>query len=60
MQVENVAGTEIVKKVWKGSEGGSGSGSGRSVWVHGWVFDIESGLLRDLNISKGRGTIPKP
>lgn len=25
----------------------------RSLWVHGWVFEIENGKLRDLEVSKG-------
>jgi carbonic anhydrase len=43
VQVATVAETEVIKKAWAGKKG---------VWVHGWVFDIETGLLRDLKISR--------
>jgi len=44
-QVAIVAETEVIHKTWAEAK--------KKVWVHGWVFDIETGLLRDLGISKG-------
>lgn len=26
---------------------------GRKVYVHGWLFDVKSGLLNDLGVSQG-------
>lgn len=44
-QVENVAGTAPVKGAWA---------SGRkNLWVHGLVYELETGTLRDLNFKRG-------
>jgi carbonic anhydrase len=43
-QVANVAETHVVRRAWK---------EGKDIWVHGWVFEIEGGILRDLDVSKG-------
>ena len=40
-QVKNVANTTIVQGAW---------GEGISLSVHGWIYSIENGLLRDLGI----------
>lgn len=45
IQVKNVARTSIVREAWK---------KGRDVHVHGWVYEIESGRLRDLECSIDR------
>lgn len=42
MQVDNLKQSHIVKSAWK---------QGQELSVHGWIFDIEDGLLRDLGIS---------
>jgi carbonic anhydrase len=39
-QVLNVCHTTIVQKAW---------GRGAPLWVHGWVYDLETGMLKDLN-----------
>jgi len=45
VQVGNVAKSEPVRKAWE---------SGRkNLWVHGLVYELETGRLRDLNITKG-------
>lgn len=41
-QVLNVGRTTIVQNAWEG---------GRDLTVHGWVYGLEDGLLRDLKIS---------
>ena len=41
-QVYNVCHTTIVQNAWK---------AGRELCVHGWVYDIETGLLKDLGVS---------
>ncbi len=41
-QVVNVCQTTIVQQAWE---------NGRSVAVHGWIYGIENGLLRDLRVS---------
>ncbi len=38
-QVYNLAETSIIQKAWKN----------REVQVHGWVYDLETGLVNDLN-----------
>lgn len=40
-QVANVCHTTIVQNAWK---------AGRSLAVHGWIYSIEDGILRDLNV----------
>jgi carbonic anhydrase len=44
-QVANVCRTSIVEDAWAG---------GQELWVHGWIYGIQDGLLRDLNVTKGR------
>ncbi|GMR04193.1 MAG: carbonate dehydratase [Thermodesulfobacteriota bacterium] len=41
-QVANLCRTTVVLNAWK---------SGRDLSVHGWVYDIGSGLLKDLGVS---------
>ena len=40
-QVRNVSATTIVRNAWK---------AGKTISVHGWVYSIEDGILRDLDI----------
>jgi carbonic anhydrase len=40
-QVQNVCQTTIVRDSWQ---------RGQAVAVHGWIYKVEDGLLRDLNI----------
>ena len=39
-QVKNVCNTTIVKKAWK---------EGKELSVHGWIYSIENGVLKDLD-----------
>ena len=39
-QVKNVSNTTIVKKAWK---------NGAELTIHGWVYGIEDGILKDLD-----------
>jgi carbonic anhydrase len=41
-QVINLAKTSIVQSAWE---------NGDSLHIHGWVYDVADGLVRDLNIS---------
>lgn len=41
-QVTNVSQTTVVRDAWS---------RGQSVTVHGWIYDISDGLLRDLEVS---------
>lgn len=43
-QVQNVCQNPFVQQEWA---------DGRELWVHGWIYDLESGLLKDLEISMG-------
>ena len=38
-QVKNVCDTSVVQKAWR---------NGEELAVHGWIYNIENGLLRDL------------
>jgi carbonic anhydrase len=40
-QVANVCATSAVQDAWK---------KGRSLTVHGWIYDIHDGLLKDLGV----------
>ena len=41
-QVANVSRTTIVRDAWK---------TGQSLAVHGWIYDVSDGLLRDLGLT---------
>ncbi len=41
-QVENVCRTDIAQGAWK---------RGQSLAVHGWIYDVRDGLLRDLDVT---------
>ncbi|KAI0734196.1 carbonic anhydrase [Fomitopsis betulina] len=40
--VANIAATEVMKSAWA---------SGKDVQVHGWVYEIEKGSLKDLRVT---------
>jgi carbonic anhydrase len=40
-QVRNVAKTSILQNAWR---------TGKKVTVHGWIYDLKDGLIRDLNV----------
>ena len=40
-QVTNICHTTIVQNAWK---------SGQQLAVHGWIYSIEDGILKDLNV----------
>ncbi len=40
-QVRNVAKTSILQNAWR---------SGRKIFVHGWIYGLHDGLLRDLEV----------
>jgi carbonic anhydrase len=48
MQVQNLCQTPIVANAWANK-----SAKGKDVWVHGWVYDLAEGKLRDLGITQG-------
>ncbi|KAF9228209.1 carbonic anhydrase [Gyrodon lividus] len=48
-QLENICQTEPIKSAWARSEG-------KQVWVHGWVYDIGTGRIKDLKVSRGPWT----
>lgn len=45
-QVDNICNAEPIKSAWA-------RGEGKQVWVHGWVYDIGNGRIRDLKVSRG-------
>ncbi len=40
-QVQNVCNTTIVQRAWK---------NGQQLSIHGWIYSLQDGLLRDLNV----------
>ena len=40
-QVANICHTAIVQRAWE---------SGQELAVHGWIYSIEDGILKDLNV----------
>ena len=47
-QVKNVACDVFLQDAWA---------RGQDLWVHGWVYSIANGILKDLNVTVGR---PRP
>lgn len=43
-QVKNVCNTSILQSAWQ---------EGQTISVHGFIYDIENGLLKDLAVSQG-------
>jgi carbonic anhydrase len=46
-QVRHVAGNSIVQQAWR---------RGQDVSVHGWIYGLEDGLLRDLGVTVHEAT----
>ena len=44
-QVEAVCSTEVARAAWA---------RGQELFVHGWIYDLHDGLLRDLELSVAR------
>jgi len=50
-QVGNICKTKVIREAWEHEV----EGEGKRVRVHGWIYDLESGILKDLNITRGPG-----
>jgi carbonic anhydrase len=48
-QVVNVGRTTIVRDAWA---------RGQSLYVHGWIYDLRDGLLRDLDVTDSQPAEP--
>jgi len=48
MQVENLCQAPTIVNAWANK-----SAKGKDVWVHGWVYDLASGRLKDLGVTQG-------
>ena len=46
-QVETVCQTDVVRSAWK---------RGQRLTIHGWIYDLREGLLRDLDVSVSGGS----
>ena len=42
-QVEHLAHNTIVQKAWE---------RGRKLYIHGWIYSISNGLIKDLKVSQ--------
>ena len=40
-QVQNICKTSIVQEAWKENQ---------PLWIHGWIYDLKNGKLKDLNL----------
>ncbi|KAJ3571062.1 hypothetical protein NP233_g4004 [Leucocoprinus birnbaumii] len=49
LQVENLCKAETIVNAWT-----KGTPKGQEVYVHGWVYDLASGRLQDLKITRGK------
>ena len=47
-QIKNLIQSETIAKAWT-----QGTPKKQKVFVHGWVYDLSTGLLKDLGISCG-------
>lgn len=51
-QVINVGETTMVQEAWA---------RGQALFIHGWIYSIANGLLKDLNVTVGSPTeVPQP
>jgi len=50
-QVANVSQTTIVQDAWT---------RGQSLAIHGWIYALRDGLLRDLDVTRRAGSRPLP
>lgn len=48
MQVAELAKTHAITDAWT-----KGTKKGQDVWIHGWVYDISTGKIKDLHVSQG-------
>lgn len=44
LQVANCAQSQVLKDAWA---------QGKHVYIHGWIYELEHGTLKDLNVSVG-------
>ncbi|KAL7416551.1 carbonic anhydrase [Mrakia frigida] len=54
-QVAHAAHDAVVREHWQ-----SGETNETALWVHGMVYDIRTGVLSDLHVSRGPGSDEKP
>jgi carbonic anhydrase len=50
-QVDNVCRTQTLIDAWSNDDPRK-----NKVWVHGWIYDLATGLLKDLEITRGPPT----
>lgn len=45
-QVAHICAADPIQQAWA---------TGKPIWVHGWVYDVGSGRIKDLGVSRGPG-----
>ena len=51
MQVANIVESDVMRHAWKAHK--ADAVGRKPVYVHGWVYTLETGRLRDLGVSEG-------
>ncbi|OJT13769.1 Carbonic anhydrase 2 [Trametes pubescens] len=54
-QVENIARTDVLKAAWAAAN--ANVDEDVDVQVHGWMYELETGRMRDLGISVGKADV---
>ncbi|KAJ3991429.1 carbonic anhydrase [Lentinula boryana] len=54
VQVDNLCETEVVKNAWRDRP------QGQELTIHGWLYDVGTGRIQDLDITRGPELVPTP
>ncbi|KAJ3809172.1 carbonic anhydrase [Lentinula aff. lateritia] len=54
VQVDNLCETEVIQNAWRTRP------VGEELTVYGWLYDVGTGRIQDMEISRGPDSLPKP
>ncbi|KAF8825491.1 carbonic anhydrase [Lentinula edodes] len=54
VQVDNLCETEVIQNAWRTRP------VGEELTVYGWLYDVGTGRIQDMEISRGPESLPKP